>query len=163
MKKLVLGLVAVLGLSAPALAQSYVGVKAGYPGVGLHFGVQNAITADLGFRISASYGLPFFLPAGASNILIEGDVTYRLPMSGTPGLSAYVGAGPAISLWNDGTTGGTSFGVGFLGGIEYSVMPNISVFFEANPAYFFQPLYGTTPTMAVNFNFAGGLGVNYRF
>ena len=146
MKKIVISLIAILGLSAAASAQTYVGVRAGYPDVGAHFGVWNAINASLGFRVSA--GFDVFTGGGTT---IEADVTYRLPVVGTPGLNAYIGAGPAINFFGNTTT----FGIGFLAGVDFPIMATTSIFFEANPVYFLN--------VPAPFSFGAAAGLNFRF
>ena len=150
MRKFILSLlaVAVLGTGS-AFAQSgvWAGLSAGWPGAGLHFGVENVVAGlDVRANVNATYGLAFGLGA---------DVLYGLDLdTGVVALDTYVGGGLNAIL-------GGAFGLGInaFGGIEYRLgeigLPQGGVFLEVGPSVLVVPAFA--------FGVGARLGFNYHF
>lgn len=112
--------------------------------VAVHFGAGNvgmqnlAVRGDVGYLVSGN-SVEFGL-----------DALYMYPVMDN--VTVYGGLGPRFLL---GLSGGTSFGVGVVGGGEYMVMPQIGITGEATVEPYF------TGGSAVLFGFSAG--VNYHF
>lgn len=150
MRKIVLSLLAVAFFgSGAALAQSgyWVGLSGGWPGAGLHFGVENAF-AGLDLRGTVNY-------AYSGSFGVSADVLYGLGVdTGSLPLDVYVGGG--VGLGFGGTLGVI---VNAFGGVEYRLsevgFSEGGIFLELGPAI------GVVPGFV--FGIGGKLGFNYHF
>jgi hypothetical protein len=151
MRKLILSLLAVAVLSAgSAFAQSglWAGASVGFPGVAIHFGVEN-ISPGLDLRVNAGSLYDF------QSFSVGVDALYGLDLAlGVVPLETYAGGGLSIGIGTD-----TTFGVGFFGGIEYRLfemdLPEGGVFLEVGPALEVTPVF--------NFGMLFRAGFNYHF
>lgn len=156
MRKLLISLIAVAALGAgTAFAQSgfWAGVSGGYPGAQVHFGVENVFA---GLDVRANVGFNYY-GFGAPTIGVGVDVLYGLDAdTGAVPINVYVGGGPNFTFVGGNLGAGV---MAFVGG-EYALgdlgIPELSVFLEVGPAVKLLP-------QPFGFDFAGRLGVNYRF
>lgn len=154
MKRFLVGSVAVLGLSSAALADTYVGARVGYPGLGAQFGVSDALLPGLGFRLRAT-ALPF--SAGGPGFGGGLDLLFTIPV-GLLGVSPYVGAGAAFTYAPATAGAAPQFQVGAeaVGGAEFRPFPFLGVFAEVTPGVTFSPSFAFS-------GFGVAAGVNLHF
>ena len=145
MKKLLIVLVAFLGLAMPASAQSF--------GVQL-IGVQyNTFDPGQGTGLQVTLGTLFFSTDLEVNYLLG-----RMSLSDDRKLSLYYGAGAHIGfLGLFGFSGGIGFGAHGMIGVEYLLQPNLAIGVGLNPGIsFYTGGYGIAPY------FGGGLHVQFK-
>lgn len=132
---------------ATALPDMYFGVQAGFPVVGgLHFGMRNVITDNLGARFGLGYALP---GSFAMELLLfyEFDAVF-----GVPQVSLYSGPGVLMRVGAD-----AALDLELLLGVEYSLPGGpVSLFGELGPAFTLSPSAGDASLVA-------RLGMNYGF
>lgn len=145
-------LVFVILVSGTATAQGryWAGVSAGWPGVALHFGLDN-VTPDLSVRINAGYAY-----GGTIGFALGLDAMYDLDINtGSAPLYPYIGGGLGLGL------GSRDFALAvnlFIGG-EFRLvdvgLPQGGVFLEVGPAIRVIPNFDP--------NVLGRLGFNLHF
>lgn len=131
---------------ALALAPAYFGVQAGYPlAGGVHFGMRDLFTDNLGARLSVGYSQP---PA----LGMELAVLYGFPAAlGRPDLTLYAGGGVLMRIGS----GTADLGLELLIGTEYSLPRGpVSLFAELGPAFSVAPTAGDASLVL-------RLGMNY--
>lgn len=140
MKKLLLVLVAVMGLTFAANAQKAIGVRlGGGQGFGTELSYQqalggmNRLEADLGWR---NY-------YGASYFTLTALYQAHFDIAAVPNLGWYAGVGPRLELYT--YSGNASVGVGICGqaGLDYNLQPVINlplqVSLDIRPCFDFYP------------------------
>ena len=157
MKKLLLVLVAVLGITFAANAQRAIGVRlGGGQGYGAELSYQqglggmNRLEADLGYR---SY-------YGVSWLSLTALYQAHFDINAVPNLGWYAGVGPRVDLYTGG--GSASVGIGICGqaGVDYNLQPVVNlplqVSLDIRPCFYVYP--------ATSFQWGDiALGVRYMF
>ncbi len=151
MRKLALMAVLVFSLGlATAQNESYwAGVSGGFPGLNLHFGLNDVVSQGVDLRINGT-----FTYAGAFGL--GADVLAALPIELEGPVVIYGGGGPYALF---GGAGGFGFGLTLFVGGEYRLAdvgfaPG-GIFLEVGPALRFAPTFGG--------DFVGRFGFNYHF
>lgn len=132
---------------ALAMPQYYFGVYAGFPVAGgLHMGMRDVLTANLGARFGIGYALP-----GA--FAMELAVLYEFDgIFGQPGTALYVGPGVLARFG-----GVTALDLGLIIGLEHSLPDGpVAVFGEFGPAFTMAPTTGDASLLL-------RVGMNYGF
>ena len=128
-KKWIIGLVAVAGLSSPALADSF-GVRLGYP-VGVQYSTSNPGSEGSGFRVAVN---SFFY-----NVLVQADYMFgRISLSDSLPLGLFYGAGAHVGF-GFGFFSGIQVGAQGTIGVEYLIQPGLSAGVDASIGIDFIP------------------------
>jgi hypothetical protein len=152
MRKFTLALLTVMVLclgSAFAQTGYWGGVSFGFPGVNVHFGIEDLTPA---FDLRANLGFSYF----GGGFTLGADALFALPIETTAPIDVYAGGGPLIAA---GGAAGFGFGINVLAGLEYRLtelnFPEGGVFVEIGPTLLFVPAFGG--------GFVGRAGFNYHF
>lgn len=153
--RILLGILALLALTAPVYAQSWAGIRTGYPlGLTVHYGTGDALAGAFDLRVSgrieAVGGSPRFGVA----------VDFLRTVSVEPPFEVYVGGGPSLSVGG----GGAFFGLhGLLGG-EYRFtdlqLAPLGIFGEISLGAEFSTGGGGSARLPA---FGAALGINWHF
>jgi hypothetical protein len=144
MKKLLIVLVAFLGLAMPASAQSF-GVKL--------IGVQyNTFDPGRGTGLQFTLGTLFFSTDFEVNYLLG-----RMPLGTDGKLSLYYGAGAHVGFYGLFGFGDLGFGAHGVVGVDYLLQPNLAIGVGVNPGVSFY-LNGR----GLGFYSEGGLYIQFK-
>ena len=157
MKKLLLVLVAVLGITFAANAQKAIGVRLGG---GQGFGAELSYQQSLGGmnRLEADLGWKNYY--GASYFSLTALYQAHFDIAAVPNLGWYAGVGPRLDLYT--YSGSASLGIGVCGqaGMDYNLQPVVNlplqVSLDIRPCLYLYP--------ATSFYWGDiALGVRYMF
>ncbi|TET46132.1 porin family protein [candidate division TA06 bacterium] len=185
-----LAAVAIMVLASAASAQ--IGLGAGiHGGYAIYMidslsngGMDFGINVNLSFMpmLSGQLFADYFMHSESENdvdtkytdIPIGVHIIYNINIPGSP-IKPYIGAGPSIHMLstkttvadNDTTVSSTKFGIGGVGGVEFSATPQLGVFLELRDHYILtsedieetDPVESTPNTNALYIL----VGVNYHF
>ena len=152
MKKWLLGIVAMIGLSSPAFADSF-GVRLGFPGLGAQY------TSGESFRLAA-YVNPyaFSIGFGAQGDLILGKIA---ALGGISDLNAYYGAGVHAGFFGASSLVSViNIGVQGTAWVEYQITPTLSAFWDVTVGPEFR--LGDAPFGGFGFWVGSAVGVNLK-
>lgn len=136
----------------------WAGVSIGFPGIGLHYGLDDFLGNDLDLR--ANVGIAFF---GYLNVTVGADVLFEFDLADIDELKTYAGAGADVGFLSAGAVSGFSAGVNVLGGAEYR-FDEFGVFGELEIGFGFGSVsYAGVSGGAFLLSPGGRVGFNYHF
>ena len=157
MKKVLLVLIAVMGLTFAANAQKAIGVRLGG---GQGFGAELSYQQALGGMNRLEVDLGYRSWYGASWLSLTGLYQAHFDINAVPNLGWYAGVGPRLDLYTGG--GSASLGLGICGqaGLDYSLQDLVNLplqlSLDIRPCFYVYP--------ATSFQWGDiALGIRYMF